>query len=581
MPDVVLPLFPAVIACFAIATRDIGFHVATGRAIATLGHVPATNVLSFTHPDYPWILHQWIPAYAFYVLDRLGGSAALVAAKSALVYLTFLFLWLALKRILAKDVWGTRYALFVLAASAAAPRFLVRPFLVTMLALSILLWLVARHVTGPHERFTTDWRRFAWLSTALIGVASVMHAGFIYLWLVVGIIGVGLFLQCVSSPTRWSVLKHVALWGMSVAAVSIAALVVAHPHGIDVITLPFQFSSSSYFHDRLIEYRPPAFDLRLHPGLWALLGVTACLALHWVVRIIRRQTQARAETIASMLLACAFGYLVLKHARLAYAFGLVGCVACAVFIADIWRTMTSHPFAAHASRTTPKAMTCHPLRSQTRLLRLGFALVALGIGSHALWRWATLLEPGFGTSSANVPTRLLNWVEAQRDFPARAFVSDAWGGHWLWRFYPKRRSFYDNRLEAYPGSFVRHVYQRIRYGQPGWQRLLEQYQVNAVVLRYSTAGERNRGHGKTLHNAIAKSTDWKRVCWFESGAIYVRRQLMPNLSSLSFFEPDRMTIRAPSAQAAREELAAVESRCGRSNRLQAARTLIDRLAQRL
>ena len=103
--------------------------------------------------------------------------------------------------------------------------------------------------------------------------------------------------------------------------------------------------------------------------------------------------------------------------------------------------------------------------------------------------------PGFGWSSYAWPRDQFEFIRVH-GLRGRSFVSDVWAGPFLGEFYPGQRAFFDPRLEAYSEDFALNVYQRIRYGEPGWDALLDRYEIDTILLRYTTAGEAGWQAGK-------------------------------------------------------------------------------------
>ena len=559
-----LALLPAVLACFRIVNRDIGFHVATGRAIERLGEIPQTNVLSFTNPEHPWVLHQWIPAYAFFRMDRAFGPEGLVVAKVLLVFVTFTFLAWALR---ARGVTApTALFWFVSASVIAAPRFFIRPYLFSMLFLAIVLWGLSRAFSRGDVLAALGRRRetviFALCAVLPAILSSVFHAGFVYAWIVLAsflvvVIAAALLRTCgaqvktsdtpVVTGERAAITAVIA--GAVLAGASAVLLEIANPHGIEVLTLPFRFSRDAYFYAHLEEYRPPPFDLARFPALWLAIGLSAASASFVCVRAITRRKMPGVLAITGFLVVGAFTYLVLRHIRIAYPYALVA----AVFVAPWTDEMLA------------------PVREKARRI-VGPILVvaALALAGHALDLFAEHAEPGLGLDSREYPSDVMSFVR-DHDLPDNVYISDSWGGYWLWEFYPDRRVFYDNRLEAYPFEFIEHDYQGIRYGEEGWAEKLERYEINTVVLKYSTDREMEFLDGRPgIRRLLFSSPDWQLLWWDDHGMVFLRSELVdtacPDCGDFKLFYPDRLEVTAGSPQSVYAELESVNAICGPSAR---------------
>ena len=544
-----LALFPAVLACIDVGNRDIGFHVATGRAIDLLGAVPRTNVLSYTNPDHPWLLHQWVPAYLFHRVDATFGAAGLVALKALVVFATFTFLWLALRR--RATTWGGATLWFVLAASAAFPRFLVRPFIFSMLGLAIFLWgLTFAPAVGARLR---DWRPFLIITAAAATLTAGLHAGFVYLWIVALAWAAGVGVDVVlprpdRDPVRWRRAGLVAAWLAGMAAASALLLTLVNPYGVEVLLLPFRFSTDAWFHTHLVEYRPPPFLPALFPGLWGSL-VLGAVALAGSALLRARRGTLRGAHVFGLLALGAYSWLVLKHQRIVYPYALV-----AAFVAAPW---------------TDDLLGL--LRGRARRVAVAVAVaLAVALGGWTLHLWATHGSPGLGLDERQHPTRILDFVESQ-DLPEPSFVSDGWSGAWLWRFYPARRVFIDNRLEAYPFAFYKGVYQSIRYAEDGWREKLDSYGVQTAVLKYGTPGEINFLEGRpSVRQRMLEDEDWRLVYWDDQGEIFVRRDALPpgctRCADTRHFDPDRMEGSRPTVHLVQAEAEEILEKSGPSVR---------------
>jgi hypothetical protein len=89
-----------VAALYPIDNPDTFGHLAAGREIVQLGHVPKLDSFSYWRPEpAPWVNYEWLSDALFYALYRVGGYPALNALKlSLLVVLAALLVALARKR---------------------------------------------------------------------------------------------------------------------------------------------------------------------------------------------------------------------------------------------------------------------------------------------------------------------------------------------------------------------------------------------------------------------------------------------------------------------------------------------------
>ena len=300
--------------------------------------------------------------------------------------------------------------------------------------------------------------------------------------------------------------------GLAVALATAAAVTwLESPWGVKALLLPFQFSSSEYFHAHLVEYRPPAFDLSIFPFFWSMVGASGLLlAVRTALlgRGFKERTFVELRDFAfELFLLGGFTFLALKHQRIVFPYAIV-----AAFVLTGWTQAVLSRFPAESRVALPG--------------RIAVATGILVIGAAGLQLQFSNARFGPGVDHRYHPAALLNFVESQ-DLPGEAYVSDAWGGAWLWHFYPQKKVFYDNRLEAYSFEFYKFVYQSIRYGEEGWQDKLDGYDVNTLVLKYSTPGEREFQQGRpNIRDLAFASPHWSLVRWDELGQVFVRSHLL-------------------------------------------------------
>jgi tetratricopeptide (TPR) repeat protein len=125
---------------------DLFFNLRLGEIVLHTGHVPTTNLLSFTHPGAPDVNLAWLFQVVLALAHRWGGIPGTVVLKTAFVVGTWAVLYRVARR---RGAHPAAAALaLALAAWAAEPRFVERPHLVTFLGLALLLLAVERAEAG-------------------------------------------------------------------------------------------------------------------------------------------------------------------------------------------------------------------------------------------------------------------------------------------------------------------------------------------------------------------------------------------------------------------------------------------------
>jgi hypothetical protein len=79
------------------------------------------------------------------------------------------------------------------------------------------------------------------------------------------------------------------------------------------------------------------------------------------------------------------------------------------------------------------------------------------------------------------PSGAADYIALEGEADMRIFSQPEWGGYLIWRLYPQAQVFVDGRVEQFPLD-VWEDYYRTATGAPGWQDILERYQVDYLIL---------------------------------------------------------------------------------------------------
>jgi hypothetical protein len=489
---------------FPVHNDDLGFHVATGRFVRATGTVPDHNPFTYAADGATWVQHQWIPAvFLSWVVDA-GGAPAVVFVKAALVALAFAALGLGLRRL--RTPAGAAALLLAVTLAAAANRFYERPYLFSLLALTV--------VTAALLAWRADGCRrspLPWVAAATTVAAVHLHAGGLDGLLVWGALAAGVLVE------RWLPARdvppapagRVLVFAAGTALAVVASLALLAPAGLRVLTLPFSFATNAYWNQHLVEFRPLPLSARFVLG-WLAVAVAAAAA---VLAVLRRR-------VPELLLALGFGWLGLTHLRM------------------VW------PMAVAATLALGALLGAAPWRA--RLTR-GPVTAALGAVALAVLVWGAV-EQGrrfplwrLGADGIDHRHHPLALLERARDLPPEALVSDGLAGTWLWWNFrgpetegglppaaERRRVLVHNCLECYREETYIDVYQAIRYAAPGWREKVAALGVRTFLLKYTSPGERRFQQGRpNLRQELFADDAFRLVDFDDVATLYVAADAAP------------------------------------------------------
>ncbi len=493
-----------------VVDPDLGFHLATGRAVLAAGAIPATNVLSFAAPNALAVNQQWLPAVLFELAFSHGGPAAIVAIRLLVLALTF-FVVVATARALGARPLDV-LVVVMLGASAAAFRFLDRPLLFSNLTNALTLLGLA---------WTRGGRPRAGLG--LIAVAGAigpqLHAGAIFgplaalAWCGAEALPVALpaalrtRLRLPLSPRTTSLRETLAPAAAAALGllVALGLLCTYHPHPWRVLAVPFQMSGDRYLHEHLVEYRVPwAQPLPLLAPYWLFLAALSALLLAALAaRLYEASDEAAPATLPPSPPTVPLGAVAVA------AFGVALSLSYARFV-DLAVLFATPLAAVLLSKLSWRALI-------PRFV-LGLSLLALAVR-------LVVVPPGAPALSPETWPLGLDGFLRRAHLVGPAFVQDGWAGPFLGLHYPAERVFFHPAFDAYPPTFYREVYQRTRDGEPGWDRTLDRYGVQLVLMKYTSPNERARQQGRpNLRLRLASSPRWALVAFDDYGLLFIRRE---------------------------------------------------------
>jgi hypothetical protein len=427
----------ALMACLMPAQGDSWWHLRAGQEIWQTLHVPLDEHYSYTAAGGPWPNHEWLWQAFSYALYRVGGmplwvfgSACVIVGACAILYR------------LCVGPASARVLLFALALPLATRAWALRPQLLTLLALSVLLWLL---VHGRHR----------WLPLLFLVWANAHGAVAMGVAVLAAVAGVAV----VEARRGDASARRRAL--SLVLATPLAALVtLLTPLGFGLWR--YVGTSMALSHEnRIREWQPTWPNGPFGIVFWAL-------ALAFVALIVWRRHRLRTLAWGDLVLLTASLVLLLLAARAirnTTVFLLIAVPAASRLLGPDFRLPTRDGRPA-----TPDNQ-----RLNLALLIGISALEAAGV----LYAWS-LPYDGLGWQPISAAA-----LAAVRGCPERVFGRYNDGGPLIW-FVPERRVFSDTRQDPYPLAITRQT-AAIEHGGP-YRETFARYGIRCAILPSDNQG---------------------------------------------------------------------------------------------
>jgi hypothetical protein len=489
------------------ADPDLWGHLKYGEQILAQGRVPKVDVFSYTAPGQPFYDHEWLSDAAFAALYRVAGAPGLIGLKVALCTLMLLAM-LDAARTIGREIGGlgslhplTVAAVLVLALAVIEPGATFRPQLFTMAFLAVegaLLSRADRRLRGSAAR-AVGWELC--VLPPLLLLWANLHGGF-----VVGVGLLALFAAVIAQravigsagSARDARLDRRAL-GTAGAVASLALLgalaPLVNPYGLELFSY---LGRTLGMHDEITEWYPvPLLSTEFLRFKLMVLATAGGCALLWSMR--REQTVvARLLDWRAPFLALAALY-ALRHQRHTVLFAIAAAPLLVV--------------AAEQARLRllERWPSLRPSREVFASAAAGAALVAAfqlyGVAADVREHGAAIR---FGR--LDYPADAVEFLRTH-GFSGNVAMPFEWGAYAIWKLAPDSRVFIDGRFEAIYPPRVIDDYFAFMHGTDGWEKLLDDYPTDVVVVQ----------RWRNIHPRLFKRPDLTYVYSDPAAFVFVRR----------------------------------------------------------
>lgn len=421
---------------------DLWWHLRTGQWMVEHRQIPHTDPFSFTRNGSPWISQEWLSELLFFGIWRYTGWTGLIVFSAIVTTTGFMLLFW---RCAAPQHWAA--AATVLGALASAPTWGIRPQMFTFALASLWLRLLELSEDRP-------WL-WVWLPPLFLLWLN-LHAGFALGPALLIAYGAGLSWEALSGETEWRPVRSQAL--RLLLAIGICfALIPLNPSGARLYRYPLDTLRSGEMRSFISEWHSPDFHNATYSPL-LILGLALLIA--FALRPVRPRSRILVPLLGAFLAA-------LDAVRHIPIFVLVAVPVIAAAL-NVRRPTISVRMRPGSDRTRVAAM----------------ALVLLLLALFAAVQWTKLAREQNANEAGIYPAKA---VQQLASLPAdRLFDYYDWGGYLIWKLYPASKVFVDGRADLYGADLLRQ-FQAVMQLKPGWQQILDSWDVQAVVVPSTSA----------------------------------------------------------------------------------------------
>jgi hypothetical protein len=437
-----------------LADADVGWHIRTGEYILDHHAVPRVDLYSFSKPVAAWYAWEWLTDVIYGGLHRMAGLKGIVLMAGVLISLFALTL---IRRMVSRGVhMFVALAVALLGVGGSSMHFLARPHLLTLLLLSISVWMIEEDRRRPSARI--------WWLVPLTVVWTNLHGGFLALIVVLGLLVAG------SVVEAWfgfvGTMRDSLRYGKITLACTAATLV--NPYGWNLHVHVAQYLRSDWIRNVVQEFQSPSFRSENMLQFEALL----------LVGLIVAGARFRQWKVVEGLWIVFWAHMALGSVRHAPIFITVTAPIIAAQLSDWWKQ-----WSARAKKS-----------SLPGILNLMAADALRGFPRTSAWPVAAVVVLALmGPPVTSIPS--LKWPQDFPDFVfptkivrahsdlilrSRVLTTDQWADYLIY-VNPAQKVFIDGRSDFY-GPEVGNDYIRLTGGVWDWRQLMDKYRFNLVLL---------------------------------------------------------------------------------------------------
>lgn len=499
-----------------VADPDLWGHLRYGQMILDGHGLPREDVFSYTAPGAPFYDHEWLSDLVFAALFNVGGSAALIAFKWVAGLVMLLAMLDAMRSTVERVTPDARphplvvAGVLIVALAVISPGATFRPQLFTMsfLAVEMALLLRAERRWDAGARLPLE---IAVLPPLFLVWANV-HGGFL--------VGIGLFgVYCAvrigdallalvrrSTDAAQALSTRQATTLGAVGLLALAAPLV-NPYGLHLYTY---LAETLDMHGEISEWEPVSL---LTTELWRFKLAVLASAFAAVVAWRAQRPVGRSPLLWMIPFLAVAALLAFRHQRHTVLYGIA--VAPLLLVA--------------AEQLRREALARWPVLAPRRAVFVATACGALAIATFQLHGFASMMmRDGFQIRYGRLdyPVDAVEFLRTN-DIRGNIAMPFEWGAFAIAKLAPESKVFIDGRFEAVYPQRVIDDYFAFMHGTDGWERLLEDYPTDVVVVQ----------RWRNIHPRLFAHPDFVYVYSDPAALVFVRRSeddpALMRLASLS------------------------------------------------
>lgn len=474
--------------------QDIGRHLASGKLIWETGQVYKTNTFSYTEPDQRFINHHWLTEVVFYWIGRVAGLKALILFKAFILTLTWLILWLTVRKRVSP-------VLFILISILSLFFFFhradVRGEMFSYLFLAIYLYILfaAKNDQKKKLLWLLPLIQLAWTNMHIYFVLGPM----IYIFFLIH--------TYFSGDKTWPFKKPLLIGGLILLATLI------NPNGLSGALAPFNILKDYGYS--IVENQSIFFlkDYGIMIRVINFFVISVILATYVIFRTIKKR--GLRNNLFEILTLTAMAILAAMMIRNTGPYAIV--------FVPVVSLLTARSSLLSAKWSIGKLSVQSVQRALLRTLSIVIVLLIFITISNRLFDWIGIPKQ-FGL---HIPTGAAKGVDFVKtnNIQGPVFNNFDVGSFLIWKLYPDQKVFVDGRPEAYSVEFLQNKYIPMQQDPDAWKKYSEEYGINYVFFDHRDITP----WARKFMADISRNHAWAPIYLDDSVVIFIKRAPQNNV----------------------------------------------------
>jgi hypothetical protein len=458
---------------------DTGFHIRIGEYIVDTSSIPKYDIYSFSPPSQKWIHTSWLSDVIMYLLHRPFGLTGVVILYALMISITYYLLFKIIRQYDVNIVFTTLIVLLVIICSEL--HWLARPHIFSWIL--FLLWYYVL------DSFWYKQKNYLYFLPLIMLFWVNLHGSFVLGFALIAIYLLGSVITIWRAPDRELGIRKAKLLGFTTLACVLVSLI--NPYSYDVLFFPFKLVSDKFIMDNIDEFLSPNF----HKG--TAMAFEFLLLLTIVTFLMSRNRLNLIEFMLTLL----FTHMAFYSVRYIPLFSFIIAPILAKHAESILRE--SNGRIANFIKKRADGITATDASARGYIwIFLAFLLVAIGANS-GIFRYRF--------DEKEKPVAAVEFLKRE-SLKGNMFNNDEFGDYMIYSAYPQYKVFIDDRIGAPYDVGRLKEYLRVTYFEPGWERVIEKYNINWIIFNSNSA----------LSRFLVENREWKLIYSDKVANIFVK-----------------------------------------------------------